>query len=82
MSAVNYDLPDDLDCEILVCRSHLDREVWVCVPSNYPGASSADLLSPGRIRAVKRNAESRFNDGEPAHWVRRDPDTWVMQQLD
>lgn len=73
-------LPPDPD--ILVMRSRLDPDVWVCVPSKFVGATTADLLCPGRLRAVKRFAEDRFGDGEPVRWERRDPDTWEMVFVD
>lgn len=69
----------DLDAVILVCRSHLDPDVWVCVPTNMVATDHASLLSPGRLRAVKRHAEACYGNDEPVRWTRRDHDTWVMQ---
>lgn len=60
------------------CRSTLDSEVWVCVPTEITSDISS-LLSPGRIRAVKRFAEREFSEGEPILWVRLDEDTWEMR---
>lgn len=63
---------------VMVRRSDLDPNVWYCVAANMNGDISS-LLSPGRLRAVKRYAEQRFSDGEEFRWVRQNIDTWVME---
>ncbi len=75
--AAGFAEPDD---EVLIRRSAIDSTVWYCVAGNAHDLSS--LTNPGRIRAVKRYAETHLSFGQPIRWVRRDPDTWEMVFVD
>lgn len=53
------------DEDVLVRRSGIDLDVWVCVATEVGGGDMSSLLSPGRVRAVKRFAEREFANGYP-----------------